>query len=301
VSVTERSKRDLTKRFDEVDVDWFLVERQLSQWSESFRAGKKLRVDVSFNYVEIGQPTPVASKRGGKRGYPSATQQMLAERDSQVDAEEGTSSLPSVWQDVYNLMRCPGPPCSLGPHCWRDPHGKKHYKLRTHQLKALIRHVAQGGQLRSHDDVPEDVRQQLYAEEQQQLERQRRATHSAPAGHAPIHITNVLPGPSHSTSDSTKVQAKPRLDVPGFLDAAVEEYSDWQQSRVRREDQKDDIRNMCDMALEHGLDLQQLHDDQDPDFFILRGIKIGVARRFIRDIEHWVQQQVAATGQITID
>ncbi|KAI1669263.1 hypothetical protein L13192_06722 [Pyrenophora tritici-repentis] len=96
VSVTERSKRDLTKRFDEVDVDWFLVEKQLSQWSELFRAGKKLRVDVSFNYVDIGQPMPVASKRGGKRGYPSATQQMLAERDSQVDAEEGTSSLPSV-------------------------------------------------------------------------------------------------------------------------------------------------------------------------------------------------------------
>ncbi|CAG5189807.1 uncharacterized protein ALTATR162_LOCUS12088 [Alternaria atra] len=230
--MTERSKRDLTKRFDEMDVDWFLVERQLSQWSESFRAG---------------------------------------------------------------------PPCSLGPHCWRDPHGKKHYKLRTHQLKVLIRHVAQGGQLRSHDDVPEDVRQQLYAEEQQQLERHQRASHSALAGHAPIHITNVLPGPSHSTSGSTEVQAKPRLDMPGFLDAAVEEYSDWQQSRVRREDQKDDIRNMCDMALEHGLDLQQLHDDQDPDFFISRGIKIGVARRFLRDIEYWVQQQVAATDQITID
>ncbi|CAN9251087.1 unnamed protein product [Alternaria alternata] len=299
VSVTERSKRDLTKRFDELDVDWFLVERQLSQWSESFRAGKKLRVDVSFNYVETGQPAPTTSARGGKRGYLSATQQMLAERDSQVDAEEGTSSLPSVWQDVYNLMRCPGPPCSLGPHCWRDPHGKKHYKLRTHQLKALIRHVAQGGQLRSHDDVPEDIRQQLYAEEQQQLERHQRTRHSALAGHAPIHITNVLPEPSHPTSGSTEVQAKPRLDVPGFLDAAVEEYSDWQQSRVRREDQKVDIRNMCDMALEHGLDLQQLHDDQDPDFFISRGIKIGVARRFIRDIEYWVQQQVAATGQIS--
>ncbi|CAN9211125.1 unnamed protein product [Alternaria alternata] len=271
----------------------------VTEWSESFRAGKKLRVDVSFNYVEIGQPAPTTSARGGKRGYPSATQQMLAERDSQVDAEEGTSSLPSVWQDVYNLMRCPGPPCSLGPHCWRDPHGKKHYKLRTHQLKALIRHVAQGGQLRSHDDVPENIRQQLYAEEQQQLERHQRATHSAPAGHAPIHITNVLPGPSHPASGSTEMQAKPRLDVPGFLDAAVEEYSDWQQSRVRREDQKDDIRNMCDMALEHGLDLQLLHDDQDPDFFVSRGTKIGVARRFIRDIEYWVQQQVAATGQIS--
>jgi hypothetical protein len=92
----------------------------------------------------------------------------------------------------------------------------------------------------------------------------------------------MLPGLSYPTSGSTEVQAKPRLDVPGFLDAAVEEYSDWQQ----KEDQKDDIRNMCDMALEHRLDLQQLHDDQDPDFFISRGIKIGVARRFIRDIEY---------------
>ena len=54
------------------------------------------------------------------------------------------------------------------------------------------------------------------------------------------------------------------------------------------------------MTLEHGLDLQQLHDDQDPDFFISRGIKIGVARRFIRDIEYWAQQQVGGDGRVTI-
>ena len=60
------------------------------------------------------------------------------------------------------------------------------------------------------------------------------------------------------------------------------------------EEQKEDIRNMCDTALEHGLDLQQLYDDQDADFFISRGIKLGVARRFIRDIAYWVQQQMAA-------
>jgi hypothetical protein len=89
--------------------------------------------------------------------------------------------------------------------------------------------------------------------------------------------------------------------VPGFLDAAVEDYSDWQKSRVRGYDQKDDIQNMCDMALEYRLDLQQLYDDQDPDFFISRGIKLGVAPRFIRDIPYWVQQQMEASSRITID
>jgi hypothetical protein len=292
VSVTDRSERDLTKRFDDRDIDWFLVERQFLAWGESFRAGKRLRVDVSFNYVEVGQQAAVTTKRAGKRGGSSATQQMFAERDSQIDAEEGNSLRLSVWQDVYNLMRCPGPPCNLGPHCWRDPDGKKHYKLRTHQLKGLIRHVQQGGRLQSHDDVPEDIRQQVYAEEQQQLERHRKKTDSVMSGHPPIHITNVLPGPPHQLSNQAVAPSMPRLDIPGFLDTAVETYSEWQQSRVRREDQKDEIRKLCDIALDQGLDLQQLYDDQDPDFFIKQDVKVGIARRFIRDIGYWVEQQL---------
>ncbi|CAG7997399.1 unnamed protein product [Penicillium salamii] len=42
---------------------------------------------------------------------------------------------------VYNLMRCPSPSCHLGPHCWQDPHGKKHYQLRTHHSKRLVASV----------------------------------------------------------------------------------------------------------------------------------------------------------------
>jgi hypothetical protein len=56
---------------------------------------------------------------------------MLVERDAQLRAEEDSVGVSPAWTDVYNLMRCPGPPCRLGPHCWRDPDGKKHYKLLT--------------------------------------------------------------------------------------------------------------------------------------------------------------------------
>jgi hypothetical protein len=38
------------------------------------------------------------------------------------------------------------------------------------EIRSLIRHVQHGGTLQTHDDVPEDVREQLYAEEQQRLE-----------------------------------------------------------------------------------------------------------------------------------
>jgi hypothetical protein len=58
VSVTECSERDLTKRFDETEIEWTLVVRQLIVWGQYFQKGKKLRVEVSFSYVEAG-PLPV--------------------------------------------------------------------------------------------------------------------------------------------------------------------------------------------------------------------------------------------------
>jgi hypothetical protein len=48
VSATGRSERDLTKRFDDIDIDWSIVEKQLLAWGELFRSGKKLRVDLDL-------------------------------------------------------------------------------------------------------------------------------------------------------------------------------------------------------------------------------------------------------------
>jgi hypothetical protein len=86
---------------------------------------------------------------------------MLAEGALQIDAEQASSGHPSVWRKVYNTMRCPGPPCKKGPHCWVNPIGKKHYPLNTRHLKSLIMYVQEGHTLETHDDVPENVREEL--------------------------------------------------------------------------------------------------------------------------------------------
>jgi hypothetical protein len=44
VSVTDRSERDLVKQFNELDIEWPILERQLQAWSKLFRGGKRLRI-----------------------------------------------------------------------------------------------------------------------------------------------------------------------------------------------------------------------------------------------------------------
>ena len=67
-SVNDRSQRDLMKRFDDMNIDWQAIEKQLIRWDELLRLGKKLRIDLSFNYKDSSLPTSAAANRGNKRG-----------------------------------------------------------------------------------------------------------------------------------------------------------------------------------------------------------------------------------------
>jgi hypothetical protein len=271
VSVTDRSKRDLVKQFDGLDIQWSLVESRLVARSELYQTGKKPRVDLLFNYTDADdQIVTMAQKKGDKRGTTSSTRHMLTERAAQLDAEQEVSGQASVWRVIYSLMRCSGPPCHLGPHCWRDPVGKKHYKLRTHHLRSLIRYVEQGAILQDHDDVPEEVRQQLYAEEQQRFDRKQPATAAAALGIPPITINNVLPehpAPGLVTipqpgpvlpSPSLNAMGTVDLVIPGHRNVAVREHSDWQQSQLRSLRLKIEFQKARDAVLAEGLDLEQV-------------------------------------------
>lgn len=56
------------------------------------------------------------------------------------------------------------------------------------------------------------------------------------------------------------------LEIPGLRDVAVKEYSGWQQLQVYDKFLKVEFEKACDVVLTEDLDLEQIHEDQDPDF-----------------------------------
>ncbi|KAJ5301622.1 hypothetical protein N7508_006485 [Penicillium antarcticum] len=227
---------------------------------------------------------------------------MLNERDAQLDAEENASGEESVWRSIYNLMRCPSSSCHLGRYCWQDPHGKKHYGLRTHHLKRLIAFVEKGGTVQSHDDVPDNIREDFYMEERHRLESQQSKNNkmtNTPGGCPPINfnfngVQPSLPEELNSLANPPMLPSPTSLfnddfNIPGLRDEAVREYTAWHEAQVGDDYLKAQFREARDVALANGLDLQLIYEDQNPSFFIDKGIVVGIARQFVRDIVKWVR------------
>jgi hypothetical protein len=243
-SVRDRTQQDLHQQFERTNMRWAVIEKQLLMWSNLFRLGKQIKLQISINYIEDSN---ASSSRGEKRASTSVTKRMMAERDAQIDAEN-VSGQASAWRDVFRKMRCPGPPCqNKNGYCWQDPVGKKHYRLLTHHVKRLARLVEGGHVFNTHDDMPVGIRDELYAEEQQRQERQLKMTKS-PQSHAsgvPINI-NFLPhspqGPMLATPDDTPPllphsgsEVIDTLLIPDLpLDIAVKEYSHWRNLGLTR-------------------------------------------------------------------
>ncbi|KAJ5149795.1 hypothetical protein N7448_001373 [Penicillium atrosanguineum] len=103
----------------------------------------------------------------------------------------------------------------------------------------------------------------------------------------PPTIINVLPaqtGLSSTVTSSLPMSLPEPIVIPGPREAAVREYCKWLESRATDEKYKADFRKSCQVTLENHLDLELILEDPDSDFFVQRGIQIGTARRFLRDI-----------------
>ncbi|KAJ5732372.1 hypothetical protein N7493_003853 [Penicillium malachiteum] len=195
-SVNDRSQHDLTKRFDSTYMDWTAIEKQLLMWTTLYHLGKEVRLDISLNYTEDNS----LSLRHDKQG------KMILQARPRCG-------------ETY-IKRC----------------GALAHLVAMKVIEKPVKYVEQGGVLETHDDIPDSLREQLYAEENERSSRQK--SHYAPSGPLcpPINIT-ILPNQgSHplltdaidAATPPSKIATPDILEIPGFHDVAMEEYSDWQ-------------------------------------------------------------------------
>ena len=227
-STSKRFEKSLVKRFEGTDIDWSMIEQRLESWNELFRSGRTLMIDISFNYVtsEVDHGSAVSVKRKQPRG--STTQRMLTEQGDLLDAEEASTDRPSIWREVYRFFRCPGPPCSKGPHCWINRNGKVHHPLRTHHFQSLIEEVATKRlKIQTHEDISGYIQDQLKAEEHLRLKKQTRSK-SQPL---PVQVPNAaLSESAAGTISGTAPRIAAGFKIAGDSDENVIQYTQWLQS-----------------------------------------------------------------------
>lgn len=277
VSITDRTERDLSKRFDEQDIDWERVEDQLRVWSHLLHVGKRLRVEISFICKEVSRSTSMTTRQSTRRVEATAVQ--LAERDELLEEQE-TSGRSRVWSNVYNLMRCTGPPCD-GRYRWRDAN-RKHFRLDTSILTKLVQYAEEGNQLDTHQDVPPRILDLIYAKEREGIERKLKRKASGSEGERPINIINVLPGSYYQaqaliegslgsnleTSDVAQGRRSDGLRIPKPRDEAPISYRQWHCAQINNPTWKAGFWEARWITMDACLDLRYVYADQDVNFYV---------------------------------
>lgn len=235
-----------------------------------------------------------------------STQGAIGRQLAELNKEEAAGRM-SHWREVYNLFRCTRPPCpNQGKYCWRDPNqGFKHFSLEPSVLQKLVEHAANGDTLRTHDDVPQYLRDLIHAKDEADSDR-RKNKHKASSmdGMPQIHIHNIMPGhpnaaptnesgggPQPGTPVSTAAtRGKADLCIPGPRDNAIKRYCQWHCTQVNDKIWKTAFLKAGSITLEQGLDLKHVFADQDVEFYVKEGVLPGIARSFVEDVKKWTDE-----------
>ncbi|CAG9955973.1 unnamed protein product [Clonostachys rosea f. rosea IK726] len=280
----------MRKRFDGLAVGWKTIEDKLRTWSPLFYEGNKIRIYISFVYKEISQPA-AASIRSRGHGLQAAnsspgTSSSLTRKKPPAPAQCGRR-LPCVNSQFY---------------CWHDPETKKHFKLDTNILGILVNYAEEGNLLRAHDDIPENIRQLIYKQEEEITDRKklkRKRSDSSP----PINITITCPG--HHSQHSGKGSTEPTLEKEGSVarwkrpnnliipirrNKALEKYYEWQQDQVDSPRWQQNIQYTYKITRDTYLDLKHVCTKVSVEYYTEKGVQLGVALSFIKDIPLWVEE-----------
>ncbi|PTB40418.1 hypothetical protein M441DRAFT_48259 [Trichoderma asperellum CBS 433.97] len=163
LSTTHHGTHPITLSFDELDIDWQSVDRQRKEWTKLPTSRKKrsvVTISVTFEYTFVDTDK-----------NPSAAASAAQLHNIRARYGDGTSMTRSVAVGKsYALMRCSGPPCKNGDHCWQ--YEGRHIRLFPHHIDILVDHLHAGRTLNGHHDVPETFRRLVLADERQQKERE---------------------------------------------------------------------------------------------------------------------------------
>ncbi|KAM0363090.1 hypothetical protein ACHAO7_011404 [Fusarium culmorum] len=225
----------------------YVSEEQLCKWSPLFRAGKKLRIDISFICKEEPQGSRVVQQQGGGRG--SATAQQLAQRDQLLETQEAAGQ-PRVWKDVYDLMRCNGNLCP-GSYCYID---EQRAKRKAASLES---------------DRPIKIVNVL------------------PSPHGYSAAEGCTPPSSNFGTASPSVVDLTDLVIPKPINRAVDDYTEWLCGQVEDENWKAGFRSAGSITRADCLDLRHVYQDRDIGYYVNQGVKAGIARSFVEDIKIW--------------
>jgi hypothetical protein len=108
------------------------------------------------------------------------------------------------------------------------------------------------------------------------------------SAHLSPDATNLEIFTAHS--GSSRSSRASFLIIPGLRDDAVEEYCKWHCSKVRSAVQRQHYKLACALILERGFDLQLVFEDRDAQYYIERGVIEGIARRWVQDVEVFLEQ-----------
>ncbi|VTO87430.1 unnamed protein product [Fusarium graminearum] len=300
ISVDKRSERNLQKQFPGLNIQWKAIEDKIQSWSLLFCEGHKLRLDISFIYKATDQVVQPANT-GGRQSRRGATGRQFAARDRLLAEQEDTSGSRPVCNDVYEVFHCTGVPCvNAGFYCWRDPVSKKHFKLDSSLLNKLVDYAEEGRLMRNHDHVPETIRERIFRQDQENLERKqlkRKRGDSLP----PINISVSClgshgeaqqdpPTGTHVTAAGSRVGFSRRavdIVIPLPIDRAGIAYCEWLCGRVESDYWEAGFRQAHRITMEACFDLKYVYQVQDIAFFTDKGVALGIALSYIGDIPVW--------------
>ncbi|KAH7109724.1 hypothetical protein B0J13DRAFT_294693 [Dactylonectria estremocensis] len=206
----------------------------------------------------------------------------------------------------YYAMRraCSGTQCFHG-----SGQGNKHFPANGEIMQKLVTYSAEGNRFDGQEDVPQFIRDMIDKNDRlrtQRKEDNKKRKRDSFSDRYPIHITNVLPGPSNQALAVAPAGSRyegPDVDewnIPEPRDDAIKRYCMWHCARIRSEPWKASFQRAATITFQQGLDLKHVYEQQSVDLFInddKAGILPGIAQSWVQDVKQWVDELKKRTVQ----